>query len=246
MGGKVLLADVSFVLEPGRFIALLGPNGAGKTTLMRTILGLLTLQAGTISVFGAPPSRGDRRTGYLPQARAANPSFLRGRDLVEVAAGAWPFGGRAGRAEVARVLRQVGAHDIADVPLASLSGGQRQRLMLAQSLLGQPRLLLLDEPLISLDVPSQRATVELAATLCRDHGVTVLFSAHEITPLIDHIDQVLYLGQGEAALGSVEDVITGPVLSRLYGGPVEVVRAAGRIFVVSGDDPVRGHVSDRC
>ena len=241
LGDRVVLDEASFSLRQGEFVALLGPNGAGKTTLLRAILGLVAPRAGRIKVFGDTARRGDRRIGYLPQVRGMALPRVRGRDLVAVAAGALPFGTAAAARDVARALRLAGAEEIAEAPVSDLSGGQRQRLMLAQALLGGPRLLLLDEPLISLDLPSQRAVVELAAGLCRELEATVVFSAHELTPLLGHIDRVLYLGHGHAAIGAVEEVITAPVLSRLYGGPVEVVRAAGRIFVVSGDGRSDGH-----
>ncbi len=241
LGDRVVLDQASFALRQGEFVALLGPNGAGKTTLLRAILGLVAPRSGRVEVFGSPPRRGDRRIGYLPQVRATTLPRVRGRDLVGVAAGARPFGTAAAARDVARVLRLAGAEAIADMPVHALSGGQRQRLMLAQALLGRPRLLLLDEPLISLDLPGQRAVVELAAGLCRELEATVVFSAHELTPLLGHIDRVLYLGHGHAAIGAVEEIITTAVLSRLYGGPVDVVRAAGRVFVVSGDGRSDGH-----
>ena len=145
-----------------------------------------------------------------------------------------PVLGRAGRAEVDRVLDLVGARDLARRPLAQTSGGERQRLLLAQTLIGRPRLLLLDEPLISLDPHHQRSVVELAKALQAELGIAVLFSAHELNPLLGALDRVLYLGGGQAALGTVDEVITGPVLSRLYGSEIDVVRLRGRIFVMSG------------
>jgi zinc/manganese transport system ATP-binding protein len=115
-----------------------------------------------------------------------------------------------------------------------LSGGERQRLLLAQALIGRPRLLLLDEPLISLDPHHEREVVDLVLRLQQEIGVTVLFSAHELNPLLGAIDRVLYLGNRQAALGTVDEVITGPVLSRLYGADIEVMRVRGRVFVMSG------------
>jgi zinc/manganese transport system ATP-binding protein len=149
-----------------------------------------------------------------------------------------PFLGKAGRIEVDRVLDLVGARDLARRPLAELSGGERQRLLLAQTLIGRPRLLLLDEPLISLDPHHQRSVVELAKSLQAELGIAVLFSAHELNPLLGALDRVLYLGNGHAALGTVDEVITGPVLSRLYGSEIDVVRLHGRIFVMSGSHDV--------
>ena len=107
-----------------------------------------------------------------------------------------------------------------------------------RALVGRPKLLLLDEPLISLDPHYQRGVVQLVRSLQQELGITVLFSAHELNPLIGVLDRVLYLGAGHAALGTVDDVITGPVLSRLYGSAIDVVRLSGRIFVMSGEHDI--------
>ena len=153
-----------------------------------------------------------------------------------------PFAGKAARAEVARVLDLVGASELARHPLAEISGGERQRLLLAQALIGCPNLLLLDEPLVNLDPNFQASVVALTASLRAELGITVLFTAHELNPLLGAIDRVLYLGCGQAALGTVDEVITGPVLSRLYGTEIEVVRSHGRIFVMAGAHDAEGDV----
>jgi zinc/manganese transport system ATP-binding protein len=149
-----------------------------------------------------------------------------------------PLLDRAAQHDVAWALDRVQATELARRPLAETSGGERQRLLLAQALLGRPRLLLLDEPLISLDPHRQQAVVELTRALQQELGITVLFSAHELNPLLGALDRVLYLGNGQAALGTVDEVITGTVLSRLYGSDIDVVRVIGRIFVMSGGHDV--------
>lgn len=242
LGERTILRNVSFSIGPREFIGVLGPNGAGKTTLMRAVLGLVKATHGEIRVLGEPVMRnghGNPSIGYMPQTRSALASrHVRGHDFVAMAAQGhrWglPFVSAATRADVTRVLELVDANALARRPLAELSGGERQRLLLAQCLLGHPKLLLLDEPLISLDPHHQRGVVELVRRVQRELGIAVLFSAHELNPLLDALDRVLYLGSGAAALGSVDDVITAPVLSRLYGSPIDVMRAHGRIFVMSG------------
>ena len=239
LGGRVILDNVSLDVGDREFIGVLGPNGAGKTTLMRAILGLVAPMHGSIRVLGQPAARGNAAIGYMPQVRTAAATMrLSGWDFVAGAVNGHrlglPFLGKAGRAEVDRALTLVGARDLARRPLAETSGGERQRLLLAQTLIGRPRLLLLDEPLISLDPNHQRGVVELTKSLQTELGIAVLFSAHELNPLLDALDRVLYLGGGQAALGTVEEVITAPVLSRLYGTDIDVVRLQGRIFVMSG------------
>ena len=251
LGGRSVLADASFAIERGEFIGVLGPNGAGKTTLMRAILGLVAPSAGSIRVFGRSPQRGDGDIGYLPQVRTVLPDLrVRGFDFIasSVRGERWgvPALGQADRDMIGKTLVAVGARDLAERPLAEMSGGERQRLLLAQALLGEPRLLLLDEPLIGLDHRYQEVVVDLIRGFARERNITVLFSAHELNQLVGALDRVLYLGNGQAALGAVEEVVTAPVLSRLYGTDIEVVHAGGHIFVLSrGRDVERSdHLHD--
>ncbi|HYZ40402.1 MAG TPA: ABC transporter ATP-binding protein [Stellaceae bacterium] len=247
LGGRDVLADVSLEIAAGEFVGVLGPNGAGKTTLMRAVLGLVPANRGTIRVLGRPAARGNPAIGYVPQGRSSGSDLrLRGWDFVAgVVDGhrlGLPFASKATHAEVDRVLDLVGARDLARQPLAEMSGGEQQRLLLAQALIARPQLLLLDEPLVNLDPHYQGDLVGLTRSLRDELGVTILFSAHELNPLLGALDRVLYLGRGQAALGTVDDVITGPVLSRLYGAKIDVVRLKGRIFVMSGSyDVERDH-----
>jgi zinc/manganese transport system ATP-binding protein len=236
---RAVLSDVCLEIEAGRFVGVLGPNGAGKSTLMRAILGLVRPDRGAIRVLGSPATRGNTAIGYVPQAQSGTARLrLRGWDLVASASDGHRWGlpvlDRAARREVQWALETVGADGLAHRPVCELSGGERQRLLIAQALLGRPRILLLDEPLVSLDPHYQRAMVELVDRIRREFGLTVLFSAHEINPLLGAVDRVLYLARGRAVLGPVEDIITGPVLSRLYGSPIEVLKIRDRIFVLSG------------
>ncbi|HXA92235.1 MAG TPA: ATP-binding cassette domain-containing protein [Steroidobacteraceae bacterium] len=243
LGGRAIFTDVDLSIEDAEFIGVLGPNGAGKTTLMRTILGLVTLAHGSIRVLGRAVERGNPAIGYLPQTRTqAAAARLSGRDFLASAmrGDRWglPLATRAVRREVDAALDLVGAGSLARRPLAALSGGERQRLLLAQALLGRPRLLLLDEPLMSLDPRHQQEVVELVRRVQQQLQVAVLFSAHELNPLLSALDRVLYLGNGHAALGTVAEVINGAALSRLYGADIEVVRVNGRFFVMSGGHEV--------
>ncbi len=240
LGRRKILSDVSLAIEQGEFIGMLGANGAGKTTLMRAALGLVPLAAGKITVLGAATSYGNPNIGYMPQNRGNFVNLhLTGHDIIASAAGGGGWGlprlDAATRKEIDWALELVGARDLARRALNELSGGQRQRLLLSQALLGRPKLLLLDEPLISLDPSHQHGVVELVKRLRDELGLAVIFSAHELNPLINVIDRVLYLGGGKAALGTVDEVITGPVLSKLYGTEIEVVRIKNRVFVMAGD-----------
>jgi zinc/manganese transport system ATP-binding protein len=240
-GGKTVLADVSLAIEEGEFIGMLGPNGSGKTTLMRAILGMISAEAGSIRVLDAPVRRGNPAIGYAPQVHSPlGHSRLRGWDFVASVVGGhrWgvPWHGPAERTDIERALHLVDAAHLANRPITELSGGERQRLLIAQALVGMPKLLLLDEPLISLDPRHQQAVIDMVRDIAGQLDLTVLFSAHEINPLLGALDRVLYLGNTHAALGAVDDVITGPVLSNLYGAEIDVIHLHGRIFVMS-----RGH-----
>jgi zinc/manganese transport system ATP-binding protein len=240
LGGRTILSAADFVIEEGEFVGMLGANGAGKTTLMRASLGLVPLSGGAISVLGAPARRGNPSVGYMPQNRSAIANLrLTGYDMVAsgVKGARWglPSLDAADRREIDWALDMVDARDIARRSLNQISGGERQRLLLSQALIGRPKLLLLDEPLISLDPAHQKSVVETAKRLSKELKIAILFSAHELNPLLRAIDRVLYLGAGRAVLGAVDEVITGPTLSRLYGAEIEVVRVGGRVFVMSGD-----------
>ncbi len=242
-GQRIVLADATAAIRTGEFIGVFGPNGAGKTTLLHALLGLVRPVTGVLRVLGSSPTRGNRQAGYLPQQRASVAELrLRGRDFVASALHGerWgvPFPGAAGAREVDRVIATVQAQALAERPLCELSGGEQQRLLLAQALLGQPKLLLLDEPLLSLDPHFQETIVALVREVQRAEGITVLFTAHELNPLVGVMDRVLYLGHGSAAIGTVDEVITGEVLSRLYGTAIDVLRVRDRIVVISGHGAV--------
>jgi zinc/manganese transport system ATP-binding protein len=240
LGGRDILSAASFQVEEGEFVGMLGANGAGKTTLMRAALGLVPVASGAIAVLGNPATRGNPQIGYMPQNRGAIAGLrLTGWDVVAASAIGARFGfvtlDKATRREIDWALDEVGAREFARRSIGELSGGERQLVLLSQALIGKPRLIMMDEPLISLDPAHQKSVVETARGICDDLKVAILFSAHELNPLVNAIDRVLYLGGGEAVIGAVDDVVNGPVLSRLYGAPIEVVRVKDRYFVMAGD-----------
>jgi zinc/manganese transport system ATP-binding protein len=226
-------------------VGLIGANGAGKTTLLRVILGLLRPDAGRVRVLGRPVGRGNRAVGYVPQKAQLDPDTpLRGRDLVGLGLDGerWglPLPSARRRARIEAALRDVDALAYADAPAGRLSGGEQQRLLIAQALLTNPRLLLLDEPLSNLDLRSAHEVVRLVARVGREHGVAVVLVAHDMNPLLEVMDRVLYLAEGRSAIGHVKEVVRPEVLSALYGYPVEVLHVRGRILVVAGGEVVSG------
>ncbi len=249
LGSQTILKEVSLQIHQGEFVGVLGPNGAGKTTLIRALLGLIKPVHGTLTVGNHPAGHTSISIGYLPQARHTSSSAhsfsskLSGREFMASSleghqyGWGWLVGKNKAHQQQAieEALALVDASELASRPLGRLSGGERQRVLLAQCLLGKPDLLLLDEPLIHLDPHHQASVIELIHRVQRQLNIAVLLCAHEINPLLGVIDRVLYLGRGQAALGTVDEVINAPVLSRLYGSTIDVLRINGRIFVMSGN-----------
>jgi zinc/manganese transport system ATP-binding protein len=240
-GERVLWRDLELHVQPGEFLAVLGPNGSGKTSFVRGLLGQRQLSAGTLTVLGRPPRKGSRHIGYVPQQAALSAhAMLRARDLVRFGIDGHGFGPRLGTGAVRRrvdeVLQSVGAAAYADVPVGLLSGGERQRVRIGQALATDPRILLCDEPLLSLDLHHQRAVTELVDARRRSHGTAVVFVTHEINPVLGLVDRVLYLARGGFRVGTPEEVLTSQALSQLYGTQVDVVRVRGRIMVVGAPD----------
>jgi zinc/manganese transport system ATP-binding protein len=143
------------------------------------------------------------------------------------------------------VVELVGAHSYAHRPIGQLSGGEQQRLLIAQALASRPRLLLLDEPLDSLDLPNQSAIAALVSDLCRRDGVTVMMVAHDINPIIGVLDRVVYIAAGGVASGTPAEVVTSHTLTRLYGTPVEVLTTSDGRLVVIGQPEAPAHHADR-
>jgi len=240
LGGRTILDDVTLTIDEGEFIAILGPNGAGKSTLLKTLLGLIKVDAGSIRILGHAPRRGNRDIGYAPQHRTLEADLaLRARDVVGFGLDGnhWGIGlpSRKRTALIDKVLREVNALDLANAPVGQLSGGEQQRLLIAQALLTNPRLLLLDEPLANLDISREGEIVSLIANVCHERNVAVMLVTHDVNPLLPVVDRVLYMANGHSAIGRADEVVTSQTLSQLYGSPVEVVQALDRLFVVGAE-----------
>ncbi|MGZ4138867.1 MAG: metal ABC transporter ATP-binding protein [Actinomycetota bacterium] len=252
-GDRVVWRDVNIEIASGTFTAILGPNGAGKSTLLKAILGVQQLSAGSLVVLGAPAGRRRARIGYVPQHSGFDPSLhIRGYDIVRLGLDGdrWgiPLPGRTRkdqRARLQQIIDLVGASAYASEPAGRLSGGEQQRLLIAQALVRQPDLLLLDEPLDNLDLSSQVVVSALLQRICRRQGVTIVMVAHDVNPILPYLDHVIYLAAGAAVAGPPAEVITTETLSRLFGASIEVLRAADGRLVVVGQPEAPAYHSER-
>ncbi len=250
-GGKPVWSGATVRIEQGEFAAVLGPNGAGKSTLLDLLLGLLPLSSGTASVLGEAAGASGDAIGYLPQRHAFDTSTrIRGVDIVRLGLDGTRFGlplpwRNSHRHRVAEVIDLVGATEYAKRPIGECSGGEQQRLLIARTLISSPQLLLLDEPLDSLDLPNQNAVAALVDRIRRHRQMTVLLVAHDVNPLLPYLDRVVYVAGGRVLSGRPEQVITNETLSDLYQTPIEVLHASDGRLVVVGQPEAPAHHSDR-
>jgi zinc/manganese transport system ATP-binding protein len=240
-GDRAVWRDLNLDVAPGEFLAVLGPNGSGKTSLLKVLLGLTSLTSGTVDVGGRAPRKGSDVVGYIPQQKGFDRDVpLRGRDLVRLGLDGHRWGtalpSKRARDAVDQALASVGATEFADAPLGLLSGGEQQRLRVAQALLGDPLVLLCDEPLLSLDLHHQQAVTALIDARRRAADTAVVFVTHEVNPVLPLVDRILYLVDGRWAVGTPAEVLTSETLSELYGADIDVIRVRGRIVVVGGPD----------
>ncbi|MGA7847013.1 MAG: ATP-binding cassette domain-containing protein [Thermoplasmata archaeon] len=243
--GHTVWSDANFRINRGEFVAVIGPNGAGKTTLFRLLLGLVRPEAGQLELFGRTPRRGNPRIGYVPQSHTVDrDTNVEAEQLVRLgySGNRWipnvtPTMFRAERLAAEEALESVGATELGKKSLGALSGGELQRIFLAEALAGRPELLLLDEPLASLDIRRAEELVQLVNRLVRTRNVATLLVAHDINPLIHCLDKVIYIANGHVATGAPNEVLTTDSLTALYGVRVEVLHdSRGNMVIVGGED----------
>ncbi len=246
LGNRSLWNDLSMAVQAGEFIAILGSNGAGKTSLLQVLLGLQELTSGRALIDDAAPRKGNEIIGYIPQQRSFDKSLpLRGRDLVTLGLNGQKYGfGRvslSANKQIDAAIKQVEATHYANKPIGPLSGGEQQRLRIAQALVSQPKLLLCDEPLLSLDLASQKSITKLIHDYKESTGAAVLFVTHEINPILPWVNRVLYLAGGRWVIDTPDNVLQSETLSTLYGTPIDVLKVRGRVLVVGAEDETLHH-----
>ena len=239
---KVVWRGATFNLNRGELVAVIGPNGAGKTTLFRLLLGLQQPISGTIKIFDESPKRGNPRIGYVPQRHVIDSETnVECLELVHLASCGHQWGfhlsAKAGRQAALKALQAVGAADLAPKSLNALSGGELQRVFLAEALVSDPDILLLDEPLSNLDIRRAQELVQLVDRVVRSRNVTALLVAHDINPLLPYLNKVVYIANGKVATGTPREVLTSERLSELYDTHVEVIHdSRGNVAIIGIED----------
>jgi manganese/iron transport system ATP-binding protein len=232
---RYALEDVTFTVQPGERVAVVGPNGAGKSTLFRLVAGTLRPDRGTVSIFGHDPD-GHICIGYVPQRSQIDWSFpvtveevvMMGR-VGQIGLLRWPR--RRDWAVVRASLDRVDAGNLAKVQIGGLSGGQQQRVFLARALAQEAELLLLDEPLNGLDIPTQEAILGILDDL-RDDGVTVLLATHDLDLAAERFDRIMLLNRRIIAYGPPAEALRPDNLLAAYGGHVHLIEdPQGTLFM---------------
>jgi len=231
-GRRAVLTDITFSIEAGDFVGLVGPNGAGKTTILRALLGTNPPLGGTVRL--AP----GLRFGYVPQRDQVDYNFpLRVLDVVlmgrydRIGLGRRPSADDRRRALVA--LEHVGIADLAERALTDLSGGQKQRALIARALVGDPNVLVLDEPTNGMDLVSTTQILGLVRDLHEGTGLTVLMVSHALNEVANYVERIALVMRGGFRVGTVDEIMTEDVLSSMYGIPVEVDTFNGHRIVVA-------------
>ncbi len=243
---KTIWSDASFDIDRGEFVAIIGPNGAGKTTLFRLLLGLQQPISGTIKIFNALPKRGNPQIGYVPQRHTIDSETnIESLELVRLGFSGkqWGFNlfSQKDRKAAFDALEAVGAKELAHHPLSVLSGGELQRIFLAEALVSNPDILLLDEPLSNLDMRREKELLQLVNNVVRSRNVTALLIAHNINPLLPYLDKVVYIANGKLATGKPKEVLTSESLTALYGVPIEVLNDSKGNIAIIGIEDSHGH-----
>jgi zinc/manganese transport system ATP-binding protein len=235
---NIVWQDANFTIDHGEFVAVIGPNGSGKTTLFRLLLGIQKPIRGNIKIFNALPKRGNPHIGFVPQRHSIDPEMtIEALELVRLGFSRkrWGFNpfSHEDHKYALDALKAVGAEDLAHRSLGVLSGGELQRVFLAEALVSDPNLLLLDEPLSNLDIRREQELVQLIDNVVRARNAIALLIAHNINPLLPVLDKMIYIVNGKVAIGKPNEVLTSGSLSALYGTQVEVLRGSqGQVAVI--------------
>ena len=238
--GAVALEDISLEVRRGEFLGVVGPSGSGKTTLLRAVMGQVQRFAGELTCH-APAGRSALRFGYVPQVGTIDWNFPITVEQV-VLLGRWresgrlPWPRRKDRALVGQVLERLGIGHLASRHIRALSGGEQQRTFLARALIGDPDLLLLDEPTSGVDIKTRHDVMHLLGELNRA-GVGIILTTHELNGVAAHLPRLVCVAERTViADGTPTDVLTPEILRRTYGAEMMVIRRGNAIYVLEHPD----------
>ena len=217
--GHTILENISFNIEHGSATMLIGPNGSGKTTLLKVILGLLKPTSGRVDVLGVSPSAAISDVGYVPQRFEFDTSFpITVGEFLE-------FSHKdASPEDIHQGLSDLKICHLANTALGELSGGQLQRVLIVRALLGDPKILLLDEPVSGVDVGGEETFYELIGSIRAQRDVTVVMVSHEVDVVSSLATQVICVNKKMLCSGSPENVLTPETIAELYGKETTVYR----------------------
>jgi ABC-type Mn2+/Zn2+ transport system ATPase subunit len=224
-----VLIDVDLTIGAREFVGLVGPSGAGKTTALRVLAGSLRPAHGSVT------RRAGLRMAYVPQVETINWSFpVTVRECVlmaRVTGRRLPWASRPERAKVADVLGRLDIGDLADRHIRELSGGQQQRVFIARALLGEPELLLMDEPTSGVDVRLRHEILHLLDDL-NARGLAIVLTTHDLNGIAAHLPRIVCLNRRIIGDGAPHEVLSPDVLERTYGASMEVLEHGGMPVVV--------------
>lgn len=230
--GVPAVKDLSFSVSEGDYVGVIGPNGGGKTTLIKLLLGLLEPTHGSVTLLGKPINALTERhlIGYVPQRITHNsvefPATV--QEIVEsgrtAALRRWRRFGDEDRQAVAQALARAEVTHLKGRRLAQLSGGERQRVFIARALAANPRILILDEPTVGVDVKTQEKFFAFLAELNKKHNITIIFVTHDIDVIAQEASTVLCLNHGLVCYGAPHDFIKEEYMDRLYGKTMKFIQ----------------------
>ncbi len=232
-GRHPVLKGLTFDLKEGEYLGVIGPNGAGKTTLLRGILGLIRPKKGRISATGT------LQYGYVMQRQFLDTQFPFTVENV-VSMGrfgrkrAWSRLDPGDREGIGDALRITGLADLRDRLYRELSGGQKQRTLIARALASEPEVLVLDEPTNDMDAKGENQIMGLVQEIQQKTGVTIVLVSHLLHVVLNYAERLMFLADGKAELYSIDELVSGDVLTRIYGFPIRVGVSNGKRYLISG------------
>ena len=236
-GRRAVLNALNFEIKKGDFFGIVGPNGAGKTTLLKAILGLLKPVKGEITFLNN--GRGHKKSiGYVPQHASVDEIFPV-TTLEMVLMGRYAKMGIFKRPKsrdysiAEKMLKNVGIEPLAERNYRELSGGQKQRTLIARAMVGEPNILILDEPVEGMDIRGEIAIMELVKTLQTEYALTVILVCHDLNIIANYVKTLSIIHNNTLKLGSIDSMFNEETMAKVYGTDVKIVNISGQKAIIS-------------